>query len=119
MRRASRRHKTWRMRIAHLGPTTLPPTFRRGGAIQRRIRELARAQQDAGHTALVLATDVEKIEGLEVRSIPAVTRRPFKDVEFIMRAQSFLADFRPDVVHYHSLPLAALFHRAGAAVLSY
>src|SRR4051812_38507148 len=103
------------MRIAHLGPTSLPLGHSFGGAVERRMLGLAGAQltagddvvlfsAHAGDTRTVLNTD------FDVRTIRCRTARPARDVEFLIRARRALRAWRPDVVHVHN-------NWAGAAVL--
>jgi glycosyltransferase involved in cell wall biosynthesis len=103
-------------RIAHIGPATLPVGYSFGGAVERRMIELAAAQLRRGDDVLVVSVAPE---GNELRSegaaweVPIVdiacrTRRPLRDVELLLRARSRLRDFAPDVIHVHNSSTAAV-----------
>ena len=113
------------MRICHLGPTTLPVLQTRGGAVQRRMLELAAQQAAAGHDAVILSADNQKREvvhrGVRIVSIRTRLPRPARDYEFLTKVRKFVRMTSPDIVHYHGLPDGArvVGYRRAAAVLSF
>jgi glycosyltransferase involved in cell wall biosynthesis len=104
------------VRIVHLGISVLPILYPRGGAIQRRILELAKVQAARGHEVLIYSADdhSDQVEyhGVQIRSLSCKWRMPLRDLEYMKRAASDLRDREEavDVLHFHSLPEgAALF----------
>ena len=104
------------MRIAHIGPAALPVGYSFGGAVERRIVELAAAQLHRGDDVLVVSLAPEgdelRSEGL-ARAVPILdvacrTRRPLRDIELLLRARSGIRNFAPDVVHVHNSSTAAV-----------
>lgn len=100
------------MRIAHIGPSGLSVRSRRGGAVQRRIMELAREQSQAGHDVTVMSPgNPEQQDGppgvdtLDVVDVPLRSDRPLRDYEFGIRARRALATGF-DVLHAHGSPQA-------------
>ena len=84
------------MRIAHIGPAVLPVGYSFGGAVERRMIELAAAQLHRGDDVLVVSLAPERdelrSEGL-TRAVPILdvacrTRRPQRDMELLLRARS-------------------------------
>jgi glycosyltransferase involved in cell wall biosynthesis len=116
------------MRIAHVGVASdVPILHRLGGAVQRRIWELARLQARLGHDVTVYsfgeADRAEETEGVQVRTVRCATEHPARQLEFQARA---LSDLRRrgrvlDLLHVHGQPEAALLgrHAARCAALSY
>ena len=113
------------MTIAHLGPSALPILYPLGGAIQRRIRELAREQARRGDRVILYSAGERPgrryYQGAEVRTIACRASQPFRSLEFLTKA---LADLRRepiDVLHFHSLVEGGVVFKAVAAkkVLSY
>jgi glycosyltransferase involved in cell wall biosynthesis len=104
------------MRIAHIGPSALPIGYSFGGAVERRMFELAVAQQNRGDTVLVvsLAPDRDDLRTpsragqLPILDIACSTDRPVRDLELLLRARQALRRFRPDVVHVHNSSMAAV-----------
>lgn len=104
------------MRIAHIGPANLPIGYSFGGAVERRMVELAAAQLRRGDEVLVVslapATKVKRSEGpaqdIPILDIVCRTERPARDIELLMRSRSHITDFDPDVVHVHNSATAAL-----------
>lgn len=114
------------MRIVHLSIGALPPPFvTSGGAVQRRVAELAREQARRGHDVTVLAPGAtagqKRIDGVAVHFFRCRFRAPFDHLEFQTRALLTARRLRPDVVHVHNEPEAgAVARRLGLrAVLSY
>jgi glycosyltransferase involved in cell wall biosynthesis len=110
--------------IAHVGPAIDPPVLSTlGGAIQRRIIELARVQAAAGHRVAVYSigprTEVREVDGVTVQFIRCRTPLPLRHVEFQHRALRRLRG-TTDVVHFHSQPEGGvLTGRRPASLLSY
>ena len=107
------------MRIAHIGPTSLPVGFVLGGAVERRILELASAQAERGHRVCVFSLQPEgrdvdslrdPLKDVSFVDVRCRTKRPARDLELLARALPSLRSFAPDVVHVHG-------NWAGAAVL--
>jgi len=99
--------------IAHLGPSVLPVRFQFGGAIQRRILELARNQAALGHTVTVYSAaghaGVEFWHGVQIKNIECRRRLLFfRDLEYLENAARILERETTDVLHFHSLPEASL-----------
>src|SRR3954454_1933977 len=99
------------MRIVHLGPTSLPIGYRQGGAVERRMAELAAAQVARGHQVLLISVAPEHADdrspaaidpAVELHDVPCRTRRPVRDLEFLARARTAVRRFSPDVVHVHN-----------------
>jgi glycosyltransferase involved in cell wall biosynthesis len=113
------------MDINHVSVTTLPVLHRYGGAIERRIIEIAREQVRRGHRVRVFsvgdADETREVDGVRYRSIRCRTRLPWRHLEFQYRAARELRRSRCDVVHFHSQPEGALLSRSvpGRKVLSY
>ena len=113
------------MRICHLGPTALPVLHAEGGAVQRRMIELAAQQAAEGNDTIILSADDHDSEishrGVKVISIRTRLARPARDVEFLLRARKVVASIGPDIVHHHGLVEGArvLGYRRAPAVLSF
>lgn len=99
------------MRIAHIGPSSLPVDFVRGGAVERRMAELALSQDAAGDEVLVLSTAASNDHerggrfvgsGVKLIELPCRSRRPVRDLELPLRARKAVRHFAPDVVHAHN-----------------
>lgn len=111
------------LRIAHVGPTALPVWHSRGGAVQRRMIEVARAQMSMGDDVLLISAgrgDARSSRGdPPTVSIPYRLARPWRDGEFLLGARRVLRRFRPDIVHFHGVPYGAAFaHPAVPSVLT-
>ena len=103
------------MRIVHLGPTSLPLGNAYGGAVERRMLELAAVQASAGNNVLLVSASPQRsglrfLRGLEVWDVRCHAKRPWRDLEFLARSRAVTRTFRPDVVHVHN-------NWAGAALL--
>src|ERR1039458_2183296 len=100
------------LRIAHLGPPVVPVWHQRGGALQRRMVELARAQARMGDHPLLVSPAApahDTREGdVETPAIACRLQRPWRDYEFVWRARRTLDRFQPDVVHFHGTPHGAV-----------
>jgi glycosyltransferase involved in cell wall biosynthesis len=113
------------MRIAHVSVSTLPVLHRYGGAIERRIMEIAREQARRGNRVRVYSVgdrqESRELAGVTYHFIPCRTRLPWKHIEFQHRVVRELRRERPDVAHFHSQPEGALLGRTLPAkkLLSY
>jgi glycosyltransferase involved in cell wall biosynthesis len=116
------------VKIVHIGVGSLPPVYSPlGGAIQRRIAELAQAQSTRGHEVTVFSpgheTSSDRVGDVEVHYISTRTRPPLVHLEFQARVVARLQRRRRkfDVVHFHSQPEGAMISRSisGLKVLSY
>jgi glycosyltransferase involved in cell wall biosynthesis len=104
------------MKIAHIGPAALPVGFRFGGAVERRMVELAAAQRDRGDDVLVVSLAAEaagvRSQGpawdVPIVDIACRTGRPLRDIELLLRARPAIRCFAPDIVHVHNSVTAAV-----------
>lgn len=107
-----------------MGPTGVPVLSDMGGAVQRRLWEVARQQARIGCDVTVLSpgggiAGPIIIDGVRVVRIPLIARRPIRDYEYLLRCRVALSDFgRADVLHSHGVPDAArvLSHAARVSV---
>jgi glycosyltransferase involved in cell wall biosynthesis len=117
------------MKIAHVGLGSLPPVFSpSGGAIQRRIAELAQAQAGSGHEVTVFSAGVqdrhETRGAVKVRYFALRSQPPLAHLEMQLRVIRYLHRRRASpfaVLHFHSQPEGAILARGlpGLKVLSY
>lgn len=116
------------MKIVHIGVGSFPPVYSPlGGAIQRRIAELARAQSGSGHDVTVYSPGYgdtsQRLDDVAVHYVGLRSPPPVAQLEFQTRVVARLRRSRQafDVVHFHSQPEGALTSRAiqGLKVLSY
>src|SRR4051794_39537868 len=103
------------MKILHVGIGALPEVFSDGGgAVQRRVGELALAQARAGHEVTVASPSPERgeysREGVNVLRLACRTRGALMHLEFLARARSATQRLgRFDAIHVHNEPEGALF----------
>jgi len=106
----------------------LPPPFTTGGgAVQRRVAELAREQVRRGHDVMVIAPGEvggeDRIDGVRVRYVRCRAAAPWAYIEFQARALALATQrrYRPDVLHVHDEPEVGLAARPTGipTVLSY
>lgn len=117
------------MRIVHIGPAALPVGYAFGGAVERRMVELAAAQQRRGDDVLIVSVSPDEDGRRAVGpggSVPVVdlacrTRRPVRDMELLLRARAQITAFAPDVIHAHNTVTASvlLAGTAAAKVLTF
>ena len=113
------------MNISHVSVSTLPVLHRFGGAIERRIVEIAREQARRGHRVRVYSvgdsTDTREVDGVTYHFLKCRTRLPFRHLEFQYRVVRELRRRSDDVLHFHSQPEGAWMSQAVGArkVLSY
>lgn len=113
------------MTIVHIGPPHLPVLYTLGGATERRIRELAARQAQAGERVVVYSAEdrsaIKHYEGAEVRALRCTSHGVLRAGEFLFKALCDVRSVRPDVIHFHSLAEGALLAAGMGArtVLSY
>jgi len=113
------------MNISHISVSTLPVLHRFGGAIERRIVEIAHEQARRGHRVSVYsvgdATATREVNGVTYHFLKCRTRLPFKHLEFQYQVVRELKKRSDDVLHFHSQPEGAWMSKALGAkkVLSY
>lgn len=101
--------------IVHLGPSVLPISYALGGAVQRRMLEMAKAQAVRGEKVIIYSADAEwsrtNFHGVEIRSIACRLREPFRDFEYLRKALHELRSEPVDVLHFHNLPEGAAYSK--------
>jgi glycosyltransferase involved in cell wall biosynthesis len=113
------------MNISHISVSTLPVLHRFGGAIERRIVEIAQEQARRGHRVSVYsigdATETRELNGVTYHFLRCRARLPFRHLEFQYQVVRELRKHSDAVLHFHSQPEGAWLSRAVAArkVLSY
>lgn len=103
------------MKIAHLGPSALPVLHDRGGAIQRRMVELAAEQAALGHDVRLLSADDQTSRtthrDIQVDAVGVRLPRPWRDYEFLVKAYTSLHRDPVDLIHFHGVPDGARLAR--------
>jgi glycosyltransferase involved in cell wall biosynthesis len=103
------------VKIVHLGPSVLPISYPLGGAVQRRIMEIAKAQVARGEKVVIYSADSEsgraECKGVEIRSIACRYRMPFRDFEYLRKALQELRNEPVDILHFHNLPEGAAYSK--------
>jgi glycosyltransferase involved in cell wall biosynthesis len=116
------------MKIIHIGPASDGTVLHRfGGAVERRMMELARCQTARGSSVVVYSTgsavETRDVDAVEVRLLRCAAPYPFRHVEFLFRALQDLRarKERPDALHFHGQPEGGVLSRGltGVKVLSY
>jgi glycosyltransferase involved in cell wall biosynthesis len=101
--------------IVHLGPSVLPVSYPLGGAVHRRMFEIAKAQSARGEKVIIYSADSEPSRtdshGVEIRSIACRHRMPFRDFEYLRKALWELRSERVDLLHFHNLPEGAAYSK--------
>jgi hypothetical protein len=96
------------MNISHISVSTLPVLHRFGGAIERRIVEIAHEQARRGHRVHVYSvgdtTDMREVNGVTYHFLKCRTRLPFKHLEFQYQVVRELKKHSAEVLHFHSQP---------------
>lgn len=104
------------MTIVHLGPSVLPISHSLGGAVQRRMLEMAKAQSARGEKVIIYSADLESsrtnLHGVEIRSIVCRRRMPLRDFEYMRKALHELRSEPVDVLHFHNLPEGAAYSKS-------
>lgn len=102
------------MHIVHVGTSRLPVLSTHGGAIERRIREVAAMQVVRGHEVTVFSLgDVDRVvrhDGYTVHELRCGVPYPGKHVQFQIRSvrKIMRSSPRPGVIHFHSQPEGAV-----------
>src|SRR4051812_44530000 len=107
------------MRIVHVSVGSVPVTHGFGGAVQRRIRGIAREQAALGHEVVVYSAGAGATperswqEGVEVRSVPCRRkgRLAWLELQWTAVAQLKAAGEPIDVIHFHNQPEGAFLAR--------
>lgn len=115
------------MRITHVSVGALPPVFSDGGgAVQRRVGELATAQAAAGNDVTVVspgpAPPAFERQSVRPRFVGCWVDGPLMHLEFLLRARRVIAAGpQPDIIHVHNEPegAAVLASIARGSVLSF
>lgn len=101
------------MTIVHIGPPHLPILYSRGGATERRMRELSIRQSQSGARVIIYSADeankTEEHRGVEIRSVPCRYRGIVRAAEFLFHSLRDARSVKPDVIHFHSLAEGAAF----------
>ncbi len=113
------------MNISHISVSTLPVLHRFGGAIERRIVEIAQEQARRRHRVSVYSvgdtTETREVSGVTYHFLKCRTRLPLRHLEFQYHVVRALKTRAADVLHFHSQPEGAWMSEAVGArkVLSY
>jgi glycosyltransferase involved in cell wall biosynthesis len=103
------------MTIAHIGPPHLPILFTQGGATERRMRETAAQQAQAGCRVLLYSAEdkasVTEYRGAEVHAIACRRQGLARAAEFMYKSVRDAQRHKPDIIHFHTLPEGAAFTR--------
>jgi glycosyltransferase involved in cell wall biosynthesis len=104
------------VKIVHLGPSVLPILYPLGGAVQRRMLEIAKVQAARGEKVIIYSADSEsgrvECHGVEIRSIACRYRMPFRDFEYMRKTLQELRSEPVDILHFHNLSEGAAYSRA-------
>ena len=113
------------MNISHISVSNLPVLHRFGGAIERRIVEIARQQTKRGHRVRVFSvgdrTEIREESGVEYKFLKCRTALPFRHLEFQYKVVNVLKRRPDEVLHFHSQPEGAWMSKGVEAkkILSY
>jgi len=94
----------------------LPISYPLGGAVQRRMLEMAKAQSIRGEKVIIYSASSESgrtsCNGVELRNIVCRRRMPFRDFEYLRKVLQELGSEPVDVLHFHNLPEGAAYSKA-------
>jgi glycosyltransferase involved in cell wall biosynthesis len=116
------------MHVVHVSTGSLPEVFSPlGGAIQRRVAELALEQVRRGHEVEIFSPGLSRRQartaGVATHYVRCRSPQPWAQIEFQMRLAASLVRRRrpPDILHFHSNPEGALLTSTSRAtkLLSY
>ena len=107
------------MRIVHISIGSLPPLLSpSGGAIQRRVLELSKAQARLGHQVEAYSMGIRSgrvhHEGVDVQFVACRAPAPWRRLEFQARVLGRLQrapSLKPEMLHVHSEPESVLVGR--------
>jgi glycosyltransferase involved in cell wall biosynthesis len=109
------------MIIAHIGPQHLPILFTRGGATERRMRETAAMQAQAGHRVLIYSAEDQsgqsEYRGAEIHAIQCKLKGVPRAGEFLIKSILDCRRHNPDIIHFHTLAEGAAFTKLFAGSL--
>ncbi len=100
------------LRILHVGTAGVPVLSDRGGALQRRMLEMAELQLAAGNEVVILSPGtrdrtIDRV-GVTIHELALRSRHPLRTYEFLARGRRKLAGAEGfDVLHAHGSPWAA------------
>jgi glycosyltransferase involved in cell wall biosynthesis len=96
------------MKIAHIGTSCMPIRLGHGGAVERRILELSRAQAELGEDVRVLSAEGMPrrwtADAVRYEAVKVTLARPYRDYEFLVKAYGPLSADPPDIIHAHNAP---------------
>ena len=113
------------MNVSHISVSNLPVLHRFGGAIERRIVEIAQRQAKRGHRVRVFSigdqTEIREKNGVEYNFLKCSTRLPFRHFEFQYKVVNAVKQRPDEVLHFHSQPEGAWISKGVKAkkLLSY
>lgn len=94
------------VRIAHVLPANIPVTTEFGGALERRCLAMSDRQAREGHEVLVFSanepTSHLRGSGVWIQRVPVVSKRPYRDVEYLLTVKRQLFGREVDVLHSHA-----------------
>jgi glycosyltransferase involved in cell wall biosynthesis len=106
------------MKIAHIGPPHLPILYNLGGATERRIREVAARQAEAGSRVIIYSAEARsgsfEYRGAELRAIQCGRSGLLRAAEFLTKSLRDVRKEKPDVIHFHTLAEGAEFTKVFA-----
>ena len=95
------------MTIVHIGTPNLPILYPRGGAVERRIRELAIRQAQAGSRVIVYSAEdaaaTTEYHGVEIRALACRRNGISRSAEFLYKSLRDARGAKPQVIHFHGL----------------
>jgi glycosyltransferase involved in cell wall biosynthesis len=101
------------MTIVHIGPPHLAVLYSLGGATERRMREVATRQAQAGSRVVIYSAEdtagIQKYGDVEIRAIACSQRGVVRAAEFLYKSLRDASTLKPDVLHFHSLAEGAAF----------
>ncbi len=107
------------MTIVHIGMPHLPILYKFGGAMERRIRELAMRQVEQGSRVIVYSAEDETKSmeycGAEIRALACHRKGVLRAAEFLAKSLRDVRSVAPDVIHFHSIAEGAAFAKIFAS----
>jgi glycosyltransferase involved in cell wall biosynthesis len=102
------------MKIAHVSVLGTPILYPYGGAIQRRIFEIAKEQAKRGDHVSVYSIgdqrEIKEVSGVKINYLCCKSSLPWRHLEFQLRAVAGIKKQEKafDVIHFHSQPEGAI-----------